>query len=97
MIEGGKELRFALEARNAFRIGGENLGQDLQRDVAIELPIARAVDLAHAARSKRRQNLIRAERRAGHQRHGLGGHLFLIRVGPTPRAGCAFAVARPRA
>ena len=35
MIERGEDLRFALEPREALRIGAK-LGQDLERDVAIE-------------------------------------------------------------
>ena len=49
MIERGEHLRLALEAREAIGIGGERLGQDLDRDVAPELRVARAVDLAHPA------------------------------------------------
>ena len=49
MVERRERLRFALEAREPLRIGGERGRQDLDRDVAIELGIARAIDLAHAA------------------------------------------------
>ena len=49
MIQRGERLRFALEARQAVGVGRERLGQDLDRDVAIELRVARAIDLAHAA------------------------------------------------
>ena len=45
----GERLRFAREPREPFGIAGERVGQDLDRDVAIELRIARAIHLAHAA------------------------------------------------
>ena len=49
MIERRQHLRLALEARDAIGIERERVGDDLQRDVATELRIARAIDLAHAA------------------------------------------------
>ena len=49
MVQRREHLRFALEAREAIGIGGEGVRQDLDRDVAIELRVARAIDLAHAA------------------------------------------------
>ena len=58
-------LRLALKPREPLRIGGERLGQDLDRDVAIQLRVARAIDLAHAAGAERRQDLVRAEACAG--------------------------------
>ena len=55
-------LRLALEAAHAAR-GSDavRLGQDLERDVAVEPRVARAVDLAHAARAEGRDDLVRAE------------------------------------
>ena len=58
-------LRFALEPREPIGVGGERLGQDLDRDVAIQLRVARAIDLAHAAGAEGRQDLVRAEAGAG--------------------------------
>ena len=55
MVQRGEHLRFALEAREAIRIARERVGQDLQRDVAIQLRIARAIHLAHAAGAKGRR------------------------------------------
>ena len=43
--------------------------QDLQRDVAIQPRVARAVDLAHAAGAERRQNLVRTDASAAGKRH----------------------------
>ena len=41
-------------------------GQDLDRDVAPQLAVARAIDLAHAARAERRDDRVRAELTADH-------------------------------
>ena len=46
MIERREHLRFAFEAREAIRVSGEYLWEDLQRDVAREFRIPRAIDLA---------------------------------------------------
>ena len=43
------------------------LGQDLDRDRAIEPRVARLVDLAHAARAEGGEDLVRAEAGAGLQ------------------------------
>ena len=51
MIQRGERLRFALEAREPVGIACEGVGQDLDRDIAIQLRIARAIHLAHAARA----------------------------------------------
>ena len=73
MIQRGERLRFALEPRDPLGIGREQLGQDLDRDVAIELRVARAVDLAHPARAEGGENLVRSEASAGRKRHELFG------------------------
>ena len=44
VLELGEELRLALEAREALGVGGERLGQDLDRDLALQLRVGRAVD-----------------------------------------------------
>ena len=49
VVQRGEDAGLALEARQPVRVGGERLGQHLQRDVATELRVASAVDLAHAA------------------------------------------------
>ena len=47
------------------RLASSSSREDLDRDVAIQLRIARAVDLAHAAAPEERRDLIRTEARAG--------------------------------
>jgi hypothetical protein len=41
MVEGGEHLRFSAEPCDAITIKREGLRQDLQRDIAIELGVAR--------------------------------------------------------
>jgi hypothetical protein len=52
MVEGGECLRFAFETHQTIRIARERLRQNLERDIAIELRVARAIDLAHATRAE---------------------------------------------
>ncbi len=49
MAERGEHLRFSPKSRQPVGIGSERVGQDLQRDVAIELGVASAIHLPHAA------------------------------------------------
>ncbi len=61
MVQRGGGARFLLEASEALGIGGHRGRKDLDRYVAPEPRIARAIDLAHPARAKWRQNFIGAE------------------------------------
>ncbi len=65
MIQRGERPRFALESRDALGIGGEQLGEDLDRDVAIEPCVSGSVDLPHAAGPEGGEDLVRAEADAG--------------------------------
>jgi hypothetical protein len=65
MVQRREHLRFALETRNPFGIAGEDLRQDLDRDVAAKLGIARTIHLAHAAGADGRQDLIRTDASTG--------------------------------
>ena len=47
-----------------------DVGQDLERDVAIQLRVARAIDLAHAAGAEGGEDFVRAEARAGGEGQG---------------------------
>ena len=62
---GGEDLGFPLEAGQAIRIIREGLRQDLQRDVSVELGIAGAIHLAHAAFADLGDDGVRAEGSAG--------------------------------
>ena len=54
-------LRLAAEALAAARVGGDVVGDDLQRDVAIEAGVVGPVDLAHAAGADEPPELVGAE------------------------------------
>ena len=69
MVERGKNLRLAAEARQPFRIMREGLGDDFEGDVAIQLRVTCAEDFTHAARAKERKDFVRAEERAICERH----------------------------
>jgi hypothetical protein len=69
MIQRRERLCFALEPGNPIAVGGKHIREDFDRDVAVELRIPRAVDLAHSAGTERRDDLINTEPRAWCQRH----------------------------
>src|SRR5262249_49892645 len=61
MIQGREQPRFALEARQPLGILGKISRQRLDRHIAAEPGVARAVNLAHTPRTKRSNDLERAE------------------------------------
>ncbi len=61
MVERRKGLRFAPEAGDAVRVGRERLGQDLDRDIAVEPRVSRPVDLPHPAGAEGREDFIRTQ------------------------------------
>jgi hypothetical protein len=65
VVECGKRSRFALQPAEKFGVTRDVLWEDLQRDIAIERRIARAIDLAHAARAYGSGHCIRPDARAG--------------------------------
>ena len=69
MVQRGQRLRLALETRKAIRIVRERLGQDLDRDVAIELGITRPIDFAHAAHADLRGDFVGADAGAWAEGH----------------------------
>ena len=64
VIDGRHRLRFEGEPRKPVGVAGERVGQDLQRDIAIELRIAGAEYLAHPARADAGDDFVDAEARA---------------------------------
>ena len=58
MVERRQDFRFALEARHPTAIGRELVGQDLERDVSIELVVAGAIDFSHPADPEQLENLV---------------------------------------
>ncbi len=73
MAERRRRARLELEAAQTLRIRREVLGEDLQRDVAFEPGVTRAVDLAHSARAERRDDLVRTEVEAAREHGGIIG------------------------
>jgi hypothetical protein len=69
MAERRQHFRLALEAGQPFGIVCERLGQHLDGDMAIELGVACAVDLAHSACTDGSLNLVRADAGAGRETH----------------------------
>jgi hypothetical protein len=61
MIERRQRFRFSLEARESVWIAGKQLGQDLDRHVAIELRIASAIHLAHSTGAQGAEDFVGAE------------------------------------
>jgi hypothetical protein len=68
MIQRGEHLRFALEPTKALEIGGKQLRQNLQRDIATKLRVACAKHLAHAPGAEAGEDLERADADARLQR-----------------------------
>ena len=64
-VEGRERFQLPLESRQTIGITGQRLGQDLERDLSIELGVARAIDLAHTPGPERAENLVRADTRSG--------------------------------
>ena len=58
MIEARHGGGFTLEASEPLRRGGGTFRQDLDRDVALETRVTRAVDLAHSACAERSDDLV---------------------------------------
>src|SRR4029077_9693265 len=65
MIERRGGARFLLEAVHALAVRSKRREDNLDRDVARETRIARAIDLAHAAGPEQSQDLVGAETSAG--------------------------------
>ena len=61
MVQRGEHLRLAIEPREPLGVVRDRRQQHLDRDVAIQLGIARAIDLTHAARAEHGDDLVRSE------------------------------------
>src|SRR5262249_31074773 len=69
VIQRRQQPGFALEPCDPIRIGRNGTGQDLDRDIAIELAVPRTIDLAHTAAANRRDDFVRPESNACDQVH----------------------------
>ncbi len=70
MVQRREHLRFTTKSREAIGIVGDGGQQHLDRDVAIQLRVVGAIDLAHAADTKQADDFIWTESRAGNERQG---------------------------
>ena len=70
MIQRGECPRLAVESCEAFRIVGKQVGKDFDRDVAVQLRVASAIDMAHTPSPDRTENLVRTQSSARIQLHG---------------------------
>ena len=69
MVQGGQCLGFALEAGEIIGVVGKGTGKDFNGDIAVEFVVARALNLAHAAFSERRENFVGTDSVAGGEGH----------------------------
>jgi len=72
MDEVGEDAGFLLEARSELRVGGEQLGEKLERDEAPHAWMVGFVDLRHAALAEDGDDLILAELFADEVFHSYG-------------------------
>ena len=61
MVQRREDLRFTLKPRQAIRIGDECVRKDLERHIALQLGVVRAVHLAHATSAQRADDVIGTE------------------------------------
>src|SRR5262245_50515948 len=74
--EGRDGLGLPLEPLAELRIGGLRVGEDLDRDGAVQARVPRLVDFAHAAGAERGEDFVRAEARTNLANPGLEGSLM---------------------
>jgi hypothetical protein len=72
MVQRGECLGFTLEAREPIGVVGERVGEDLEGDIAIELRVAGAQDLAHPAFANLRGDLVDTDSGAGSESQAVG-------------------------
>ena len=65
MVQRRQRLRFPGEPGEPVRVAGERIRQDFQRDIAIQLRIARPIHLAHAAFANEGSDFVGADAAAG--------------------------------
>ena len=69
MVDRREHAGLALEAGDPAGIAGELVGKNLDGDLAAELEVPGAIDLAHAAGAERVEDLVGAEAGPGLQGH----------------------------
>ena len=86
--------RLGLEPLPHHRIGGDVIRHHLDRDVAIQPQVARAIDLAHAAGAER--PVISYCSETGTWRHSVGGALHRLRSGMVREVSYSITSVRSR-
>src|SRR5262245_40538337 len=61
MVERREDLSFTVEPRKSIRIERQKLRQCFERDIAPQLRVVGAIDLAHPTRSDRLEHLVDAD------------------------------------
>src|SRR5207244_1874276 len=74
--------RLTLEPGERIRVLRERFREDLDRDLALQVRVVSAVDLAHAAGAERAADLVGAETGSGWQRHELERRLSTAHRSP---------------
>ncbi len=69
MVQAGENLGFPLEPRQAIRISRKRLGQDLQRDITVQLRIRRTPHFTHPAFTEFGGDTVMPESCADAKRH----------------------------
>jgi hypothetical protein len=80
MVQAGYHLRFTVEARTPDGVVSDAGRKNLDRDVAVQPGVARAIDLAHAASSDRRDDFVGPETIANSKGHGDPDDLLTLIV-----------------
>ena len=75
VVEAREDLRFPLEPGQPIGVGSEGVGEDLQRDIAAQLRVGGAIDLAHAALADEGSHVVMPQPRTD-----LEGHQLVYRV-----------------
>src|SRR5512138_888936 len=83
MVERGEQSGFTLEPRKPVGILGEISRQYLDRDIASEFLIVRAIDLSHTAFAERFLHIVMRESSAGLD-HGFGFQFRTTVMGDVP-------------
>ena len=99
VVELREELRFALEAREALLVGSERRRQHLDRHLALELRVGRALHLPHPALAQLGGDLVGAQLRADQEPPPARPERALCQFSTTVIGGCSvlrLAVTRKR-
>ena len=75
MVQRGQDFGLASEPGEPFGIIGQGSRQHLDRDLAFQVRVRGAIDLAHAACAEQGDDLVGAEARTGSECHWVGGSI----------------------